>query len=243
MPRGFGGVARRSLEAGEERAGVEAVGLLVGGEVGQLDALLAEPLAVGAAGGDVHLELFVVDDAAFLEIDEEHAAGLEATFFGDRFGGDGEDADFGGHDDEIIFGDVVAGGAEAVAVERGADVVPVGKRDGRRAVPGLHQAGVVLVEIPLGQGHGLVVLPGLGDHHHDRFGQRAPGEHEELQHVVEHARVGSDRVDKRVGLGEVFAEEDGLHESLAGAHPVDVAAEGVDFAVVAHVAHGLGAVP
>ena len=36
------------------------------------------PLAVGAARGDLALDLLVLDDAAALEVDEEQLAGLQA---------------------------------------------------------------------------------------------------------------------------------------------------------------------
>ena len=48
---------------------------------------------------------------------------------------------------------------------------------------------------------------------------------------------------RREQLLEVVAEQLALHNALAGAHPVDVAAQRVDFAVVAHEADRLGAVP
>jgi hypothetical protein len=43
------------------------------------------------------------------------------------------DADFGGHDDKVVVGDVVAARAQAVAVEHGADLVAV--REGDRSGP------------------------------------------------------------------------------------------------------------
>ena len=51
-----------------------------GDEFTQGDPLPAEPFAVGAARSDLALELFVVDDPALLEVDEEHLAGLQPAF-------------------------------------------------------------------------------------------------------------------------------------------------------------------
>ena len=54
----------------------------------------------------------------------------------------------------------------------------------------------------------VVAAPvGLGDHHHQRVRQRAAGEHEQLEHVVELRRVGAARRDDRQHLREVVAEE------------------------------------
>jgi hypothetical protein len=47
---------------------------------------------------------------------------------------------------KIIVGDQVARRAQAVAVQRGADLAAVGEGNGGRAVPRLHQRGMVLVE-------------------------------------------------------------------------------------------------
>ena len=102
---------------------------------------------------------------------------------------------------------------------------------------------MILVERAALRVHGLVVGPGLGNHHHHRVRQRAAGEDEELERVVEHRRVGTVGVHDREDLPDVVTEELALEESLAGVHPVDVAAERVDLAVVREVAVGMRALP
>ena len=54
-------------------------------------------------------------------VDEEHAARLEAALLDDLVLGDLDDADLGGHDDEVVVGDPVARRAQTVAVEHRAD--------------------------------------------------------------------------------------------------------------------------
>jgi len=88
-----------------------------------------------------------------------------------------------------------------------------------------------------------LVLPGLGDHHEQRVGQVPAGEGQELQAVVELGRVARPLDDDGEDLLQVVAEELRAHRALARAHPVDVAAQGVDLAVVGHIAEGLGEVP
>ena len=100
---------------------------------------------------------------------------------------------FGGEHDPAVGGLVPAAGAEAVAVERRADHAPVGERDRGRPVPRLHQALVERVEAAQLGGHVVAVLVRLGDHHHQRVRQRAAGEHEQLEHVVERRRCRSRR--------------------------------------------------
>ena len=67
------------------------------------------------------LELLVVDDPAFLQVDQEHLARLEPTLADDVLGRDVERPDLGGHDHPVVLGDDVAAGPQAVAVEHGAD--------------------------------------------------------------------------------------------------------------------------
>ena len=98
-------------------------------------------------------------------------------------------------------------------------------------VPRLHQRRVELVERALVGRHRLVVLPRLGDHHQHRVRQRAPAEVEQLERLVEPARVRragrADRV-RPVEAGQMLAGQ----QRFAGAHPVLVAHHRVDLAVV-----------
>jgi hypothetical protein len=204
--------------------------------------VLAQPLPIGLPGRHRRLELLVADDAALLEVDEEHAARLQPILVLDVLRRDVEDADLGGHDDEAVLGDDVAARAEPVAVEDGADDAPVREGDRGRAVPGLLQARVVLVERALLVAHRLVALPRLGDHHHDGVGDRAAGVLQELERVVELARVARRRVDDGEELRDVVEAPRGEH-GLARVHPVDVAAQRVDLAVVRDEAVGVRAVP
>ena len=119
----------------------------------------------------------------------------------------------------------------------------VGEGNRGRAVPRLHQAGVIFVKGLLLGAHALVPGPRLRDHHHHGVRQRAARQHQQLQAVVEHRRVAAVGANHRQHLLEVVAEKVGLEHRLAGVHPVDVAAQGVDLAIVRQVAVGVGAVP
>ena len=149
--------------------------------------------AYGLLGGELGLDLVVLDDAVLGGVDEEHPAGLEAALADDLGGVDVEDADLGAEDDEAVVGDPVAAGAQTVAVEDRADLGAVGEGDAGRAVPGLHHRGVELVEGAAGRVHGVVVLPRLRDHHQHGVRQRAAAEVEQFQHLVEGRGVGGVR--------------------------------------------------
>jgi len=213
------------------------------GQVLEVEMMLGEPIGVRALVGELPLDLLVLDDATLDGVDEEEAAGLEAALTDDVGGGNVEHARLRGHDDEAVLGHAEARRAQAVAVEDGADLPAVGEGDGGRAVPRLHQAGVELVEGAAGRVHLGITRPRFRDHHHDRVRQRAAGEDEELERVVEHRRVAAVRVHDREDLADILAEGVGVEERLAGVHPVDVAAERVDLAVVRDVAVRMRAVP
>ena len=90
----------------------------------------------------LRLDLFVGNEPALLEIDQQHLARLQPPLGDDLLLRNRQHADFRRHDDAVVAGDDVARRAQAVAVERGADLAAVGEGDRRRAVPRLHQRGV-----------------------------------------------------------------------------------------------------
>ena len=158
-------------------------------------------------------------------------------------GGHVEHAGLRGEHDPAVLRLHPAAGAQAVAVERRADHAAVGEADRRRPVPRLHHARVEGVEGPQVLGEVVALLPGLRDHHHHRVRERAAREDQQLEHVVERRRVRARGPDDREHLLEVVAEQLGGELRLARAHPVDVAAQRVDLAVVRDVAERVRELP
>ena len=212
-------------------------------QVVDADQVLFHPVGIGLRRGQLVLDLVIGHDAAQLGVHQEHAAGLEPPLLDDLLHGDVQDAGLAGHHNHAVLGVDPTGGAQAVAVQDGADAGPIREGDGGGTVPGLHEAGVVLVEGLAQRAHGLVPAPGLGHHHHQRVGQGAAGHVEQLEDVVEHRRVGALEVDDRQHLLQVVAQDAGREEPLAALHPVDIAAQGVDLTVVGDVAVGVGPGP
>ena len=212
-------------------------------QVFQVHQVLVQPLLVGIGPGDLVLDLLVGHDPALLGVHQEHAPRLQPALLQHPLGGHFQHPHFRSHDDQVVLGHIVARRPQPIAVEHGADADAVGKGNRGRPIPRFHQATVELVEgLPL-RAHALVVGPRLGDHHHDRLRQGASRQHQQLQAVVEHSRVAAVLADDRQQLLEVLAEQLGLEQGLAGPHPVHVAPEGVDLAVVRQIPVGMGARP
>ena len=178
-----------------------------------------------------------------IEIDEQHLARLQAPFGDDLLLRNRQHAHFGRHHDEIVVGDEIARRPQAVAVERRADLAPVGEGDGGRAVPRLHHRGVIFVEVAPLLVHQRIARPGFGDQHHHRMGQRIAALHEKFERIVETGGVRLPFVGNRPELGNVVAEQPRGDARLARRHPVDVAAQRIDLAVMGDHPVGMGEAP
>ena len=187
--------------------------------------------------------LLVGHDASLLGVGEEELARFETAAFLDLGGVEVERAGLARHHESIVGGDIVSAGSEPVAVEHRADALAVGGCDERGAVPRLRERGVVVVERPALVAH-LVFLAAerLGDQEAERVGQVATTVEEEFERVVDARGVGLLRVGDH-GSYRVDVELVGLDIVLARPHPVDVALDGVDLAVVDHVSVGVGEMP
>ena len=96
---------------------------------------------------DAVLDLGVKKHPLGFKIDINHLARAKPALCPDIRGGNIEHARLRGQHDKIVFCNRVAGGAQAVAVKHGANGFAIGKGQGGRAVPRLHQTGVIFVEI------------------------------------------------------------------------------------------------
>ena len=132
-----------------------------------------------------------------------------------------------------------ARGAKSVAVERGAEVLAVGEGDGGRSVPRLHQGGVVFAEAAHVVPHRVACAPRLGQEHEHRVRRVASGGDEKLEHVVERGGVGLAGRDERQDRLDRLSESRRGERRLARGKGVEVALQGVDFAVVRQRAEGV----
>ncbi len=236
-------VAEGLLQIEQRHVRLLARHLLGQRQVADVDLRALQPLLVGIARGEIGLEVVVGDDLALLQVDQQHLARLQPPLARDVLLFDGEHAGLRRHDHPVVLGHEIARGPQAVAVERGADLAAVGEGHRRGAVPRLHQAGVVLVEGAALAIHQRVAGPRLRDQHHGGVRQAVAAHHQEFERVVEAGGVRLTLVGDRPQLGDVAAEQVRLHGRLPRRHPVDVAAQRVDLAVVRDHAVGMRQLP
>ena len=212
-------------------------------DVGQLHQILVEPLTVRLLGGDLLFDLVVRHDAAFFHVHDEHLARLQTALELHIRRIDRQNARFRAHDHEIVVRDVVTRRTQTIAIERRAHHRAIGEGDRCRTIPRLHEAAVVFVEGLLRLAHRLVAAPRLRNHHHHRVRQRAAAQHEEFEAVVKDRRVRAVHIDDRLDLVDVIAKQLRREQRLTGEHPVDVATQRVDFAIVGDVAIRMRTLP
>ena len=201
-------------------------------EVLEHDLAFAKPGAVRLGARQRLLDLRVRHDAVLFKIDEQHLARLQAPLGDDLLLRHRQHAHLGGEHDEVVVGDEIPGGPQAVAVERRADLASVGEGDRGRAVPRLHERGVIFVESAPLLVHQRIAGPGFRDQHHHRVAERIAALDEEFERVVEAGGVRLALVGDRPQLRDVVAEQFGIDARLSRRHPVDVAAQRIDLAVV-----------
>jgi len=236
-------VAERLLQIEQADVGLRRRRLRRQRQLGHLDLRALEPDLIRMAGGDLGLQFVVGNDAAFFQIDQKHLARLQAPFLDDVFFGNRQHAGFRRHDHRIVLGDEIAGRPQTVAVERRADLAAVGEGHGGRAVPRLHQTGMIFVKGAALAIHGRIAGPGFGNQHHRRVREAVSSHGQEFERVVQTGRIALVLVHDGKQFLHVLAEQFGVQPPLPCAHPIHIALQRVDFAVVANVAIGMGQRP
>ena len=104
-------------------------------EVFQYDLGALQPLAIRRGGRERLFHFLIGNDAALLQIHQQHLAGLQTPLGNDFFLRNWQNAHFGRHNHKTVIGDEIARRAQAVAVERCANLAAIGKGDSGRPVP------------------------------------------------------------------------------------------------------------
>ena len=198
---------------------------------------------VGLFLGVTGAQLVVVDDAPAGKVDLEHLARPQAAARQDVLGAHLDGAHLACQHKATVARHIIAGGTQAVTVEGSAQGATVGKGDGRRAIPRLHEHGLVSVVGAALLTQVIVVVPRLGQQHGRGTRKRTAVHDQKLKHVVQNRGVGTLAVDDGHHALKIVLQHGAVQVGFAGANPVDVALEGVDLAVVDDKAVGVRTLP
>ncbi len=208
------------------------------GQVGHRAETLDARGIVGGVG-DLVLDREIFIKRAVVEIDRNHLAGAKAALLAHaRFGQQHHPA-FGPDDEEIVGGQRVAQRAERIAIHARNRPAAVGHRERGGPVPRLHDAGEVRVHRAVVVGDVAFGGPRLGHEDQLRGRRVAPGAAQRLEHRVERGGVRCARGDNRLDVFRMLAEREARHLDLVALHPVLVAADRVDLAIVGEAAERL----
>ena len=201
------------------------------GQVAQMEHALFEPLFIGQQRGEMRFQLVAFIEPALMKIGADQLAAAQTAAPQDMRFLLAQYARFRREDEPSVVGFHAAQGAQAVAVEHGQYAVAVEAQQRRRAVPRLHERGIIVIHRLPGRFF-RAPLPGLGHQDHAGQRQRHAVHRKELQRVVQHGRVRTGGIDDGVDRLRAIAQQAGGHRFLARQHAVGIAADGVDFAVV-----------
>ncbi len=209
----------------------------------QVDDVL-RPFLIGVLACEPVLDGAVFVEAAFLQIERNHLPGTDAALAHHMRVVERDQPGLRAAEEKTVVGDRVALRPQSVAVHAGDHPAPIRRRQRGWPVPRLHHC----VRIGV---HGAVRLrhcrchlrPGFG--HEDRLGQRrgAAGADHHFEHCVERRRVRAARLDDGLDVVAFGPEQIRRHLELVVLHPVDVAFQRVDLAVVREHPERLGQPP
>ena len=161
------------------------------GQIFKMQQSGVEPLLVWVFGGQLRLNLVVLNDSTIDRVDEEHTTWLQSSLANNRCRVKFEDTGFGTKYDKAICGNPETTWPQTVAIEDSTDEIAICERDAGGPIPRLHERRVVLVERPASRVHRQVVFPCLRNHHQDRVRQRATTEVQQLEDFVKTRRVAA----------------------------------------------------
>ncbi len=198
---------------------------------------LADHRRIVGLAGDAVLHRAIVEDHALREIDRDHLPRPEPPLGDDAALGHRHHAALRADDQQTVVGAGIAQRPQRVAVHPRHRPAAVGHHQRGGAIPRLHDAGEILVHRRMRDGG---VLPHRFRHQHQLGGRRvAARAADRLEHRVERGGVARASGDHRLDVLRIVAEGEARHADLVAEHPVAVAADGVDLAVVGEAAERL----
>ena len=179
------------------------------------------------------LDFGIPIDFSLSKIRGDHLAGAQRAFFDHSRFVDGHHPGFRACNKHVVRGQRVAHGPQTVPVHSGANPNAVGYCEGRRTVPRLHDRVVVAVHVaPRGGDFGRA----FGNCFRNEYGlghrSASAGAHHHFKHSIQSGGIRRSQGNDRLYVFRRITEGRGSHSNLVALQPIQVALDGVDFAVV-----------
>ena len=203
-----------------------------------------DPVAKGLRRRQRVAHLAVVQQTSFFEVNGDHFAWPNAAAFDNRRLVQPHHAGLRADDQQVVVSDRVTQRPQTVAVHAGDRPAAAEAADRGRTVPGLHHRVAVAEQITMRLRHRRPLFPGVRDHQRlDHWQLTGAAAHHHLEHRVQSRRIARALLDHRQDVVDMGAQNLRRHARFMGVHPVDVAAQRVDLAIVGKDAERLSQPP
>ena len=205
---------------------------------------LANPIAIGLGIGQLVLQLGVMEELALGHIDSNHLPRPQGALFANGGFIHRHHPCLRARNQQPIAGHDIAHRAQAIAIKAPADPAAVGHRQRRRTIPRLDDRVAVGIHIRPSLGHvGRGLGPRLRHQHGFRHGGRPARADQDLEHRIQSPRIRGATRNDRLDILSHIPKGGRSHADLVALHPVDVALQRVDLAVMGEHPEGLGQPP
>ena len=167
-----------------------------------------------------------------IQIDRDHLAGAERAFLHDVTFRHDHHPGFRTGDQQAITREAITHRPQRVAIKAGDHPAAIGHGQRRRPVPRLHQRREKRIHSARRRIEAGITLPGLRNQHQLGGRRIATRPHKGFEHRIKRRRIRRAGRDQRLDVFRMFAKRGGRHLDLVALHPVAVAADRVDFAIV-----------
>ena len=206
-------------------------------------AVLLHPAAIRLASRKTVLDLGIEDQAMMFEIEKKDLAGFQASLALHFFRRNIQNSGLARQNKESVFTFCVTCRAQTVAVEDRAGVDAVCESDSRGTIPWFHQSGVIFEESPDIAAHVIFCPPSLRDEHQHGVFDGASGCDQQFQHIIETCRIALTRFDQRKDFFQIVAQDRRSKEFFPCLERIQIAAQGIDLAVVGETAEWVRQLP
>ena len=239
----FQGIANRKLAAAQILTG--QIGAFIGFRLHNfINARGAfGPLAEGLAGRNQILQRRVFEKATVIQINADGLAGTNTALLHNAVFGQLHHAGLRPNNQHAIRSHAIAQRPQAIAIQPRYNPAPIGGANRRWAIPGLHDGIAIKNQVTMRLRHGRVIAKAFGDQQRLGHGCIAPGAHQQFKHVIKCGGIRTTRLHHGLQIIHEGIKQRMGKSRLVRLHPIHIAMQRIDFAIMRQRAEGLRQAP